>query len=437
MDQDIAKVREAMVRQLDGLEPSAPIQRIQNQARRSRLLRATSIVAAVGVAGTSAILLLSGASGTEVNRGARPGPVTPAEVDESGARADGSAAPEERAATVALAALTAAKLEGSSGSYFDYGGVTSSEEEWTAHFCSERQSLCDTDDSDGQLEVALDGADMVVIAATGSLEAHAGDLEGYREPAAAPTPTDVYADFTETEQIEDSIGIETTHYWTGAIPSNLQAACKAQAVDDEGRVVYETLEFRNSAPTSEGARDGAFSAGVPERKATGNYRVECTPFEPKTSESRRGPKGPGRVVAESSSPGPRGTTWEVRAWDEPDGWCWRFGSKGDTENHETTCTPRAGWPLGAMPGGFVTPSESGEPGYASGQVRNDVASVELRFDSGTTVVADMVDAPPDMDIPSRYYVAFIEDPEATSGERVALDAEGNVIASRRFGSGSG
>jgi hypothetical protein len=356
-----------------------------------------------------------------------PTEVTQSPDEELTAHERGLAAPQERAATVALGALNKAGLQDPEEKYFDYAATTRSSGGWIAHFCSERQSRCDSDNSDAQLEVQIDGDDMVIVRAKGTLHPLSAQLVGYREQADPPIPSNVYAEIEETGDVEEYAQIQATLYWTGAIPSGLVATCKVQAVDEGGLVVYEGREIPKVGPVVEGARDSLFITGIPHGKATGNYRVECGPFTPKPSRDPREsnqPETEGEVIATYTSPEPEGRTFEVRAWDEPDMWCWALHPQGE-EHRPSHCNPRAQPLDDALQVWGFTEAETGRYAYAWGELTENVARVELRFDSGETLMPEIIDPPEDMAIPTRFFVVFVE--EFRSGEIVVLDAEGEVL----------
>jgi hypothetical protein len=206
-------------------------------------------------------------------------PVGPVEKPDLG---QGFARPAERAATVALDALSANGLHEVDGTYFNYGATTRDDEGWVLHFCSEGQSVCQSDNSDSSLRLKEEGDDLVVVAAEGNLLPHAEDLVGYREPSAPTTPSMIYGEFREqpSESGRNFILVEASIYWTGTIPAGLEADCAIQALDEQGAVVYEGPRSPNPSPVAEGARDGAFSTGIPKGKDTGNYQMVCSDYQP-------------------------------------------------------------------------------------------------------------------------------------------------------------
>jgi hypothetical protein len=63
-----------------------------------------------------------------------------------------------------------------------------------------------------------------------------------------------------------------------------------------------------------------------------------------------------------------------------------------------------------------------------------VHSLELRLIDGEVIVAGLLEPPPELGIPVRFFVEFL--PPYAGGEMVALNAEGDVLATEGLGGGS-
>lgn len=350
-----------------------------------------------------------------------------------GGNAAGLASPEERAATVAIAALHDAELQQPSGIYFDYGEVLGEADGWRAYFCLAPPSsgACDSETSDAALSVAAQGDVMVVTAASGELAPHAASLVGYSEPAAPPEPGHIWS-FEEQTATARAAG-----YWTGAIPSRLQATCRLEAIDASGEVVYRGREFPDQAPAVEGARDGILLMELPPDLRADHFRMDCETYGgAPPHEGPEPPEGPGTVAAEGEIPAASktefaGQQWRVLAWSEEDRWCWGV-ARPASEGPATQCTPRALGVNEALSGWGYSSSRDGREAFAHGQLRADVARVEFHLWEGDLLVATMamiIEPPAGMDIGSKYFVAFI--PQLNEGELVARDAAGEVLARER------
>lgn len=74
MTNDGSDLRDAMGRQLDGLQPRTPIEHIRHRAHRGRLFMAASLVALIGLAGASGTFMLNRFAGDDVDRVVGPAP---------------------------------------------------------------------------------------------------------------------------------------------------------------------------------------------------------------------------------------------------------------------------------------------------------------------------------------------------------------------------
>lgn len=74
MTNDGSKLRDALGRRLDDLQPSTPLEGIRRRARRGRLLTATSLVAVIAVIGASGALILDRSADDDTDRVVGPAP---------------------------------------------------------------------------------------------------------------------------------------------------------------------------------------------------------------------------------------------------------------------------------------------------------------------------------------------------------------------------
>lgn len=347
------------------------------------------------------------------------------------------ASPRERAATVAIAALSSADLHDPTGTYYDYGAVEDVDQGWVAYFCltSPSSGVCDPDTSDSNLVVAREGADLVVVEASGAFDEEAKTLlVGYRESAAPPPPRQVFGPWRLDEDVVAEPAYVADTYWTGAIPSRLEATCRLEALNDSGDVIYESREIPSHGPRVEGARDGVMGSQLPPRLVAAEVRMRCDDYDYKPPPRPPDPpEGPGRTVAsgtlpQDASPEFAGVEWQVLAWSESDRYCWGL-VMGDTPKPQLSCTP---WEIESdeiIQGWGFTSSDDETQAFASGQVNADVDRVEFRLGS-RTVKGELLVPPEDMEIPTRFFVSFL--PSLETGKLVAMDQEGNVLDTARI-----
>jgi hypothetical protein len=113
----------------------------------------------------------------------------------------------------------------------------------------------------------------------------------------------------------------------------------------------------------------------------------------------------------------------------PDG---RFGSptsSGVPEGSDPLSGAVMREPFGARMRGPL--GGEGSETMAVGDVSADVTSLEFRLADGDSLQADLIDPPVDLDIPRRFYVLTL--PLGAEGEMVALNEDGQVLATERFG----
>lgn len=381
------------------------------------------------------------------------------EPGDSPARAGGSlASAEERIATVAIAALTEAGLHDPSGSYYDYGGVRREEDGWVADFCAPSgvKEECVSESADSFLKIVPEGDDLLVVGAFGAFtDDQSNGLLGHREPAEPPPARWIYGPFAVVDSDEsEGRALSAPRYWTGAIPTNVGALCRIQVLDGQGQVAYRSRETLALPPESERSRDGNLLAEIPDDVQASDGRVVCgesLPVQPL-------PEGPRHVLASGTlNRGEhRGEEWRLVVWrgenvDDPRVLeVWRLNVEGaDVYCSGFDVAPLTSWSFGqrVAPGGCSPIQELGEheaigsrtsgpvagegTHLATGEVSTDVASLELRLTGGEVIEADLLEPPPELGIPRRFFVEFL--PLRARGEMVALDDEGEVLATERFG----
>lgn len=200
-------------------------------------------------------------------------------------------ATEDRAAAVALGALTDARLHDPAGLYYDYGAVEPAGMDFVAYLCSSppESGVCNTESADATLTVASEGQDLVVTEASGGFtEGQRAGLVGYRESLESspewvyePIAIQSYEDLVNAGLMEVDGPIPVGHmvvaslYWAGPIPSDLVTSCHIALFDDQGAVVHTTNTIERAAPTVEGARDAILLAEIPEDVVAVSTRALC------------------------------------------------------------------------------------------------------------------------------------------------------------------
>jgi hypothetical protein len=386
------------------------------------------------------------------------------------------ASPSERAATVAIAALTEVGLrdgvrltasEAVPGNEdpalrifhpYDYGGLRPSGPGWLAAFCASppEGSDCDEESADAFLTIVPQGDDLVVAEVSGAFtEAQRDRLLRYRESAEPPPARWIYRPVGLIDHPQrDAPMVSALLYWTGAIPSNLGATCRTEVLNEQGEIVY-AREFTSLPPESERGRDGNSLLEIPDDVAAAQARVLCGERLP----VQFVPEGPRHVLASGTIETGEytGETWRLVVWrgenvDDPerlelwrlnakgaDLYCWGLDGPGMTSLRYGQRVPQGGCsPLVAdgeseAIGALSMGSLAGEgSSLAVGEVSTDVASLELRLaGEGGVIEADLLDPPPQLGIPHRFFVLFL--PPDASGEMAAMDANGQVLATEQLG----
>ncbi|MGH2674079.1 MAG: hypothetical protein ACRDKA_06035 [Actinomycetota bacterium] len=385
------------------------------------------------------------------------------------------ASSSERAATVGIAALTEAGLRDGIGlvpvesvpgdedpgfrtvAPYDYGGVRPQGEGWVAAFCSSppEDSDCDETTADSFVKIVPEGEDLVVVEASGAFtEAQRDHLLGYRESAEPPPaqwiyrPVRLIGDSDRGDQMVAGLS-----YWTGSIPSHMGALCHTEVLDQQGQVVYAFRDVPALPPETEGGRDSNYVAEIPEDLGGSDARVVCGEWLPIQSF----PEGPRHVLASGTveSGEHAGETWRLVVWrgeneDDPDllelwrlnaegadVYCWGFDGRPWTSVRYGQRVPQGGCtvlapdlepePIGARSSGPVLGEGST---VVVGEVSTEVASLELRLNGGEVIEADLLDPPPELGIPVRFFVEFL--PPGGKGQMAALNEDGKVLATERL-----
>jgi hypothetical protein len=369
------------------------------------------------------------------------------------------ASPDERAGTVAIAALTEAALHDYASTYYDYGGIRRQEGGWVASFCgpTSESEGCTVDSADALLTIRPDGDDLVVTKVSGAFtEDQRTGLVGYREPAAPPPARWIYGPIVPGSIEETNApALRASSYWTGAIPSNLGALCRFEALDAGGEVVFATRESPLHPPETEPGRDGNALVELPDDVQASEGRVVCGDWLP----LQAFPESPRHVLAFGTfATGEyQGEDWRLVVWrgenaDDPDVLeLWRLNAEGadvycwgfDAANQASEmfgqrippggCSPLTGpgkrEPIGMRMRGAL--GGEGSERMAVGDVSADVGSLEFRLTDGEVLAADLLDPPAELDIPRRFFVLIL--PPGANGEMAALDEEGQVLGTERFG----
>jgi hypothetical protein len=419
-------------------EPQSPLD-THDIARRARRLKVRNRAFGLGalVVAVSLAVPLSGAITSYLGNGRSEMPVRPGPADDN-LRREGFPSPAERAATVAIAAFTKAGLHGLEG--YDYGAVEElSGSTWVAYFCSPtkpRGGVCGPNTADARVTVERQGDLLRVVDVDSDSDQDLGSgVVGYSESAIPEAPQDV---FGPVRLVDDPEGpaVEGYKYWTSAIPSHLETTCHVEVFDQAGSVLYEREIQGMKPPSVEGARDGIFLAEIPDGvRGAVEGRFVCDPWEYKAPEKPlEPPDGPLHVVAsgtlDDSWGDDAGKRWFLVARADDEMYCWQR-HVGELEQIEdslqgASCLHRSmkidgtehllGW-------GFSESPESSNA-MAFGQVSERVASVEFRLDDGGVVEGELHDAPPELDIPTRYFVAFLPH---TKARIVLLSSSGDVL----------
>lgn len=362
------------------------------------------------------------------------------------------AEPEERAASVAIAALLEGGLYDPFGSSFDYISVRALDSGWEASFCSSYPThQCDGKTGDSFIYVAPEDDDLVVEeVAGGFMEEHRDQLLGYREPAESGPPEWRLGPFF-IDRLGEHKAVGAGSLWTGAIPSSLGAICTIEVLDDDGAVLV-SREIPSVAPERELGRDSTFFLEIPEDTRAADGRVVCGDLLPVQVQ----PEGEQHVLASGTfeSGEYRGRTWRFLVWraadvdDDavlalwkrnlgPDAYCWGLDSEPrNPESHGQQIVPgscnrltdsehRAPFGPRSFDGGF-----DGAPAMVWGEVSAEVSSLEIRLAGGETFSVEALDPPAELGIRSRFYLAVL--PSGATGEIAALDQAGNVLATREL-----
>jgi hypothetical protein len=386
------------------------------------------------------------------------------------------ASASERAATVAIAALTEAGLrddvrlvpaetvggdeDPGFGTFtpYDYGGIRPQRESWVAAFCAsppEGRQDCAEETVDSFLTIVPEGKELVVVEASGAFtEAQREDLLGYRESAEPPPAQWIHRPvrLIDTPEGEAEM-VAGLSYWTGSIPSNVGALCHTEVLDEEEQVVYAFREVAALPPETERGRDANYLGEVPEDVRGSAARVVCGEWLP----IQFYPAGPRHVLASGTveSGEHAGETWRLVVWrgenvDDPgllelwrqnaegaDVYCWGIDGRPWTSLRygqpvrQGGCTVLAPdlevEPIGARTSGPVLGEGSD---LVVGEVSTEVASLELRLADGEVIEADLLDPPPELGIPVRFFVEFL--PPGAKGEMAALDENGTVLATAQL-----
>jgi hypothetical protein len=164
-----------------------------------------------------------------------------------------------------------------------------------------------------------------------------------------------------------------------------------------------------------------------DRPVVGEERDAPAPSPPGISE------GPRYVVASGTFGSDwgeyAGKEWRYLAWGDRDVGCAQFQVGPETtRNGGVACSGWAGEDP-ALDGDILDrtydPGGHGVESIAFGTVSLRVAAVEFRLTSGEVVRVDSLPPPPGLEVPVRYYVAFL--PYSANGEMVVLDAAGDVL----------
>jgi hypothetical protein len=420
-------------------EPQSPLD-THDIARRARRLKVRNRAFGLGalVVAVSLAVPLSGAITSYLGNRKSELPVRLGPADDNMSR-EGLPSPAERAATVAIAAFTKAGLHGLEG--YDYGAVEElSAIGWTAYFCSPTNppaGVCDPNTADTRVMVEQEGDLLRVVGVDSESDINLGaGVVGYSESAAAEAPQYIF-DPVHIVKGSKGEGVEAYIYWTGAIRSHLETACRMEALDHGGSVIYQREIQAMQPPSVEGARDGIFLGEFPKDvRGAVEARFVCDPWHYKAPDRPpEPPEGPIHVVAsgvfDETWGKDSGKRWFLVARADDEMYCWQH-HVGELKQIEdslqgASCIPRStkgkaadenflGW-------GFSESPESTNA-FAYGQVSERVARIEFRLDDGGVVEADLRDAPPELDIPTRYFVAFLPH---TSAEIVLLSASGDVL----------
>ncbi|MGH2675921.1 MAG: hypothetical protein ACRDKA_00005 [Actinomycetota bacterium] len=375
--------------------------------------------------------------------------------------------PNERAATVAIAAVAEAGLRdgirlipaedarGDEPAFrmlvpYDYVGVSRNGGGWTAAFCASppEDRACDRETADAFVTIVPDGEDLVVADVSGAFtEAQREGLIGYAEPVEAPPDLQIHRPVIPIGAAgEADKSVAGTFYWTGAIPSNLGAVCRTEVLDAQGQVVF-TREFTSLAPEQERERDSTFVLEPPE-EPTSEARIVCGEWQ----RVEAVPSGPRHVLASGILEEGQyaGEPWRLVVWrgqnvDDPERlelwrqiaeganvYCWGFDVDPLTSVVHGQrvppggCSPLAGADAEAIGERSTGPVAGEGSNLAVGVLSTEVASLELRLDDGQVIAADLLAPPPELDIPRRFFIEFL--PPGARGEMVALDAGGSVLA---------
>lgn len=421
-------------------KPTHPLdlRRVQDRAKRiqmgGRMMMTVGVIAAAGLVATGARFL---PQAFDSSGDTREIPVAGGDAESDNTGTGSTMSLKERAAVVALEAMTGAGLRTANDSTFDYQGTSRVEDGWVSKFgrlvCegTEEEVTC-TLDAQVLVHLALEGDEVdgtygEVTAAQGTLritdvtgEVAPNEREalvGYTAPVDGGPPQEIF----EPLVVDHVTGgnepsVHAALYWTGPIPSDLESECRLEVLDRAGMVIYEGRSLTFQAPRSEAARDGAITTGFPRNLEWSDVRFACQEWRNEGSiefevEPIRPPAGDEEVIGTGTFPDQpsmgvnAGREWKLFGSINDRYWCVRMATPlHDDPGSNSTCAPFELEQQDVIQGSMGTLIEraDGEPpsfNFLWGMVRTDVVRVEVGG-----VEARLIE-PPD-GFPASFFVAI-------------------------------
>ncbi len=388
---------------------------------------------------------------------------------------DGRMTLKQRAAVVALEALKEAGMLDPTDAYPDYKGVVEDGDGWKASFdtydCIQRSdtrecryistfeislSIRGTVVTGPYGDVLESGDGLIeVVAVTGDItEDQRSRIVGYTSPVKGGKPEYVYLPVvSDTPGSGGSYMVTAVLYWSGPIPADLRSSCHVEAVDRNGKVVFEGRDLDFTTPSTEAARDGAsrhalafdsLRTYIPAEAQGAELRFPCGKWTP--VQHYEMPDGPREAMAEGTFPEDErwgvyaGLTWRIEAAKNDQFECAYLTTpeSPEGEDHGSMCYPPGNQNKYVIGGSTHTPVVNSDGAtthaFIFGDADSSVALVRFELPEGDVVKVVPVTFPTGYQSTVRFYFALLPISEAAFAS--GFDRDGNDLGGRKFCFGS-